>query len=295
LRAVLMKRKIRPTERESGVSRIISCGTDAAMYSGLIDFFIVGAQKSGTTALSYYLSKHNDIEIGFNKEVHFFDNEEVDWHNPDYSLLHSAFEREDSGKIVKGEATPIYIYWPNSLERLARYNPHAKLILCLRHPAYRAYSHWRMETTRGAETLSFVEAIAATGRERVRSAIGGVHRVFSYVERGFYADQICRLQRLFAPSQVLYIRTDDLWTQTQRTIDLVQSFLGATRELLVTPAYIVPVRSSALGTLPATALRELNSLYAPNIAETASLTGLPLAEWLHPDYREPMIDGEFVR
>jgi hypothetical protein len=255
----------------------------------LVDFFIVGTQKGGTTALDTYLRQHPCIQMGSVKEVHFFDDDRINWERPAYHLLHSYFDRQDSRKTIRGEATPIYSYWPHSLERISRYNPSAKLIMCLRHPAYRAYSHWRMETTRKAETLSFEEAIAGTGRRRVRDAVGGVHRVFSYVERGFYADQIRRLQRLFTPSHVLYLRTEDLWTQTQRTIDLVQSFLGATPDLRVKPAYIVPVRSSALGTIPPTALRELNSIYASDIAETTILTGLPLAEWMHPDYREPMI------
>jgi hypothetical protein len=92
------------------------------------------------------------------KEVHFFDNEGLDWSKADYSPLHSNFlwDRVDQ---MRGEATPIYTYWPNALERLRNYNAEAKLIIGFRHPTYRAYSHWRMETGRNAESLDFIQCI----------------------------------------------------------------------------------------------------------------------------------------
>ena len=60
-----------------------------------------------------------------------------------------------------GEATPIYIYWKKAIERLVRYNPNIKLIIVLRNPITRAYSHWNMMRNRNKENLSFVDAIAA--------------------------------------------------------------------------------------------------------------------------------------
>lgn len=101
------------------------------------------------------------------KELHYFDDERIDWRSPDVTALHRSFDWSVRD-VVRGEATPIYTYWPRAIERIARYNPRAKLIVCLRHPVLRAYSHWRMETTRGAETLPFSRAIRE-GRARVGS------------------------------------------------------------------------------------------------------------------------------
>jgi Sulfotransferase domain len=258
------------------------------MTNGKIDFFIVGAQKGGTTALDAYLRGHRSIQMAAQKEAHFFDEESIDWSQPDYEILHSHFDWRDGAIAMRGEATPIYCYWPDSAERLSRYNPGAKLILCLRHPAYRAHSHWRMEIKRGAETLSFEEAVGETGRKRVLDAVHGVHRVFSYVERGFYARQIRRLQRIFPPRQLLYLRTEDLWLQPQHTIDLVLDFLGVPGELKVEQAYKVPVHTGDADAISSDMVRALNSLYAYDLAETAQLTGLSLEAWTHPDYREPM-------
>jgi hypothetical protein len=171
-----------------------------------VDFFIVGVQKGGTTALDSYLRLNPSFQMADVKEVHFFDNERLDWSDPAYLAFHEHFEWSQTSGIIRGEATPIYMYWPNAMERILRYNAASKLIVCLRHPSYRAHSHWRMETKRAAETLSFEDAISETGRRRVRNAEGGAHRVYSYVERGFYAQQIRRLLQLFPPEQLLFLR-----------------------------------------------------------------------------------------
>jgi hypothetical protein len=142
-----------------------------------VDFFIAGVQKGGTTALDHYLRAHPQIQTAAVKEVHHFDNDTVDWRKPDHSWLESFFDWSVPA-VVRGEATPIYTYWPDSLKRMHRYNADAKLIVGLRHPSFRAFSHWRMETTRGAETLAFEHAIGWQARSRVRLEPRGAHRVF---------------------------------------------------------------------------------------------------------------------
>ena len=252
-----------------------------------VDFFIAGVQKSGTTALDALLRRHPGVQMAAVKEPHFFDNEALDWRAPDYVALHAQFDRAASA-VVRGEATPIYTYWPNSIERLHAYNPDAKLVIGLRHPAHRAFSHWRMETTRGAETLSFAEAVRA-GRERVAQAPDGVHRVFSYVERGFYAPQLARVFEHFPREQVFVFRTDALWRAPDDVLAPLQAFLGlAPMQLAKAGEYIVPLESAALGAMPETDRAYLTDLFAEDVRQTAHLTGLNLSDWLAAEYREPM-------
>ena len=135
------------------------------MRPSLVNFVVVGVQKAGTTALFDYLQDDPAYGLPDVKEVHFFDDETIDWSAPDYGPYHARFDWSDP-TLIRGEATPIYIYWPRSLERLAAYNPAAKIILMLRDPVERAWSHWRMETSRGVEVylavtgLYFVSAFA---------------------------------------------------------------------------------------------------------------------------------------
>jgi hypothetical protein len=256
-----------------------------------VNFFIVGTQKGGTTALHSMLSCLNGIQMSTPKEIHFFDNEEVDWHQPDYEKLHTCFDWNVENQI-RGEATPIYCYWPESLRRIHAYNPEAKIIMLLRHPAHRAYSHWRMEFLRGYETLQFVDAISEKGRWRVAGAPEGVHRIYSYVERGFYSKQINRLKHLFCNQKIIFLRTDELWSAPKLTLEKVARFLGAGFPKETSSNYVAPsfnkLNDIALIDKSLNLLFQLTNLFKEDIRETERLTNIPLSDWLDPDYTEPM-------
>lgn len=251
-----------------------------------IDFFVAGVQKSGTTALDTILREHPQLAMAKVKEVHFFDNESVDWAVPDYEQLHTQFDWSGT-EVRRGEATPIYTYWPQAMERLQCYNPSARLIVGLRHPSFRAFSHWRMEVTRNADTLSFSEAIRE-GRERVRSAPGQVHRVYSYVERGFYDQQIARLLSLFPRSQLHFFRTDELFSRPADTLTRIENFLDVGRALTATRRYVVPLESKDLGHMTPGDRVHLDGLFRASIAQAERLSGLDLSDWRDPEYAEPM-------
>jgi hypothetical protein len=167
------------------------------------------------------------VNLPSHKEIHFFDSEAIDWNSPNYREYDARFAAQKNGQI-SGEATPIYTYWPGAIERASQYNPRFKIIVSLRNPVDRAFSHWKMEFGRGAETLSFGEAIRE-GRSRVASdarSKEGCHRVFSYVERGFYASQVVALMDHFPREQVHFINHDDLRTRFHQTLDDVCAFLS---------------------------------------------------------------------
>ncbi len=190
-----------------------------------VEFVVIGAQKAGTTALFDHLSDDPRLNLSTIKETHFFDDESVDWAAPDYGAYHAHFDLTRPGPM--GEATPIYIFWPGSLERLRAYNPAARLILMLRDPVKRAFSHWQMEYERGVETLPFAEAIRE-GRARLdgKAPNHPDRRVFTYVERGLYGAQVERLLGLFPRDQVLVLRADDLRGDPTRTLSETYGFLG---------------------------------------------------------------------
>lgn len=254
-----------------------------------VDFFIIGTQKGGTTAIDRYLRQHPQLQMARIKEVHHFDNDKLSWSKPDHKRLHLQYDWSVPG-VMRGEATPIYLYWPQSLLRLQAYNPEAKLIVSLRHPAYRAYSHWKMETRRERETLSFEDAISPHGRERVAQAPNGVHRVYSYIERSCYAPQIRVLLQLFSRSQIFFMRIDDLWSKPGKALAEVEQFLGVEKAVSTAPdRSYVKATSGALEDdrpLSSSDRAKLDDLFRDDIKETAILTGLDLSEWLSASYSE---------
>jgi hypothetical protein len=255
----------------------------------LVNFFIAGIQKGGTTALHALLRCHHQISMAADKEPHFFDHDDRDWGLPDYQTYHDLFRPNSATAKIFGEATPIYSYWPRSIERIKSYNPSAKFIICLRHPAFRAHSHWRMEFMRGRETLSFHDAIRDAGRARVRAAPDSVHRVYSYVERGFYSWQIERLLSHFPRRHVHFIRTDHLWRDADRILTDIHRFLGVAQlPIDNSRRYLIPIDTREIGSLDDADRRYLTNLFREDILHAAELSGIDLTDWLNFSYEEPM-------
>jgi hypothetical protein len=247
-----------------------------------VSFLIAGAQKAGTSALFEYLRRVPALELPDVKEAHFFDDEQnVDWSDPDYRPYHALFADD---RRSWGEATPIYTYWPNSIERIHRYNPDMRIILLLRDPVERAWSHWKMEFAKRKETEPFAWCIRA-GRDRLSSGdpqAPGHHRVYSYVERGFYGRQLARWLGLFPRRQLLLLHSDDLDRAPDTVVARICDFLGVTppSEPLI-PKRVREAAAIAYPSILTDADRTLlRSLYAPDLDDFARLGGPEAAAWI---------------
>ena len=108
------------------------------------DFLILGAQRCGTSSLHHWLSQHPDIWLPDEKELHFFD---LNWHAGP-SWYRGMFT--DDGRVV-GEATPIYLFYPNVDDWVHEVAPDCKFIVLLRDPVDRAYSHYHHALRTGVE------------------------------------------------------------------------------------------------------------------------------------------------
>jgi hypothetical protein len=190
-----------------------------------VDFLIAGTQKGGTSALDAYLREHPEICMASRKEVHFFDNEEIfNRGRPDYSRYHAFFSPRPSHQLL-GETTPIYMYWYDAPKRIWQYNSDMKIIIILRNPIERAFSHWNMERHRMKDPLSFYEAVQSE-LERCRTALPYQHRVYSYVDRGYYVEQLRRIWNYFPKCQILILRNEELKKDPIEAIGRVYRFLG---------------------------------------------------------------------
>jgi hypothetical protein len=238
----------------------------------LVTFLIAGVQKAGTSALFDYLGEGGDVALSRVKETHFFDDEALDWSRPDYGLYHAQFE-PPAGRPC-GEATPIYSYWPGCLERICAYNPAMKLILVLREPVARAWSHWRMEFARGAETAPFAWCVRE-GRQRLFEAEPwGHHREFSYVERGFYGEQVERILSLFARDRLLVLAAEALRADPGASLAQVRRFLGLAERTAPAPREVHVGRADGFPAEPTAEDRELlRRAYARDQARLRGLAG----------------------
>lgn len=193
-----------------------------------VDFLVCGTQKAGTTALYHYLKQHPSLCMADKKEVHYFDQETFFQGVPDYEEYHKWFQPTRHSKLL-GEVTPVYMYWHSAPRRIWEYNPNIKIILVLRNPIERAYSHWNMERDRNRESVSFWDAIF-NEKERCKEALPLQHRVYSYLDRGFYTGQIKRLHDFFPVENILIIRHEELKLHHNAVLGKIFNFLGLSNQ-----------------------------------------------------------------
>lgn len=247
-----------------------------------VSVFLGGVQKGGTTSLHSYFAEHPDLFSPTKKETHFFDDEKtVDWDHPDYDRFHHRFYKGFQGNRRAYDATPIYIFWPPSIDRILTYNPEARFVFLFRDPVERAFSHWAMEHGRGAETMPFSAAIRH-GRWRLRGVppLAPEWRVFSYVERGMYGHQTQRLLDRCDPSRMLFLLSQELKMDPKSALDRISRFLQ------IGP---FPDRSPrsvfARETTPETSgpshddVRYLHDLFRGDTQLFAKLSGLDVSSW----------------
>jgi hypothetical protein len=213
----------------------------------LPDFIIIGAQKCGTTSLYRFLTEqHPGIAPALEKEIHFFDiafGKGLNWYRAHFpTILYKQYLKKVRGQdLITGEASPYYIFYPHASRRIFETVPQVKLIVLLRNPVERAYSHYHHQVTRGRETLSFEQAIEAEPQrlsgelEKIladENYISFNQAHFSYLARGIYVDQLQAWTNLFPPEQLLILNSEAFFADPAATYRQVVAFLNVPESVL---------------------------------------------------------------
>ena len=240
-----------------------------------LDFILAGAQKSGTTALHYFLSKHPHITMGDQQEMHFFDNDALFVSEPDYEELHKRYPLLGPSMIA-GDCTPSYLYYEPAAERIYKYNPKIKLLILLRNPVDRAFAHWNMQRFRGREPLDFFNAVREE-QTRIAGAPPSEARRFAYVDRGFYGRQLARLFIFFPRDQLEVLKFEDFQKKQAEALANIFSFLGRTppRSVRSKDRNIVPYERA----MNWEERVFLYNLFADDIANVEQMLGWDCSDW----------------
>jgi hypothetical protein len=239
------------------------------------DFLVVGAQRAGTTSLYRYLAAHPAVTPPLRKEIQYFTlhHERGDqWYRAHFPL---------AGRAQRTfEATPYYLFHPAAPARAAATVPDAKVIALLRDPVARAFSHWQHNASRGLEHLGFEAALdAETERlagEDERLAADATyrsdrHRLWSYMARGRYADQLERWLTHYPRDRVLVLRSEELYEHPGPTYARTLDFLGlSAMELETYPRY---TRRVSTARMTDAARQRLVAYFRPHNERLAALLG----------------------
>jgi hypothetical protein len=204
----------------------------------LPDYIIAGAQKSGTTSLWVYLNEHPLVEKPMKKEMNYFDakfSRPLKWYRMHFPLQQPSRDAEDGQRTLTGESSAYYMFHPLAPQRIAQTLPKVKIILLLRNPVDRAFSHYQLKLRRRQEPLSFEEAIQAEEarlhgeEERIRRnpAYCSInHDRYSYLARGRYIEQILRWHSVFPSNQLLILESGEFFQKTAEVYQRVLRFLN---------------------------------------------------------------------
>jgi hypothetical protein len=223
----------------------------------LPDFFIVGAAKSGTTSLYHYLDEHPQVYMSPIKEPNHFCTDikpenfskefiqhekeknlnlkkylagpmtEKHWgyfvtEKQDYELLFKNSEPEK----VKGEVSNSYLFSKEAAQNIRKQIPAAKIIMMLRSPAERAYSHYLANLRDGKTFLSFRDELEKDQQKFPK----GWGQSYLYLEMGFYYDQVKKYMDVFPASQIKIYLYDDFKKDPSTIMNDLFDFLGITQK-----------------------------------------------------------------
>jgi len=225
-------------DRRKPIGKVIKVLTSP--FRILPDFLIIGGQRCGSTFFYNCLKQHPNIKTTLRrKEIHFFDNnfhKGIFWYKSYFPTIPSKYFNKYlfNQEVITGEASPYYLLHPLVPSRVHSIIPNAKLIILLRNPIDRAYSHYNQQYRKSTETHSFRKAIDLE-KERIEGEIKKIlndefhysHllRNYSYLTRGIYINLIKNWREYFPKNQFLIIKSEELFKNPKNILAKTFKFL----------------------------------------------------------------------
>jgi len=196
------------------------------------NFFIVGAPKCGTTALSEYLKSHPNIFITDQKEPHYFATD-LPGRRTIFTQLENYLELYKecgSSHIAIGEASVWYLYSMEALNNIYQFDKNAKIIVMIRNPVEMVYSLYSQHRNRlNEDQKNFKRAWELQSARKYGHSLP--HRfhepiLLQYGDIGKFGKQLEQAYSIFPPKQIKVIIFDDFITSTRNVYQEVLEFLG---------------------------------------------------------------------
>jgi hypothetical protein len=246
-------------------------------------FFIVGAQRSGTTYLYQLCVEHPEIEMAqpARPEPKFFLLDDLYERGLDY--YHSQFFGGEPEIRLRGEKSTSYYEHEKAARRIAWHFPAAKIVFLLRDPIDRAVSNYRFSVQNGLETLPMADAFMKEGERRGDYDPGSVSvSPFAYLKRGCYVDYLTMYERYF-PRESLGVFFYERLVVGGQPDDLF-AFLGVTTGLdLPSQNRVINASPPADSGLTPELERYLLDYFAKPNTRLAQYLDVPLTFWRSED------------
>lgn len=184
------------------------------------DFGIIGTQKGGTTSLLINLGKHKEISMS-KEEDHIFDI------LLGRKKIQESVNELDKSKLM-GFKNPAFMYLSNNHAQLQKFSPQVKLIVVLRNPVNRAYSHWNMifNDKTNNYNKSFEDAISEEKTHRLGENKTFYTAGYHFLQRGLYYKQLIQLYKYFNVRNILVIISEKMFENPDKYYKKICEFLN---------------------------------------------------------------------
>jgi len=189
------------------------------------NFFIVGAPKSGTTNISYYLKLNKKVFMPENLEPYYFARIDVpkNYERPIIKEKEKYLKLFNGAKNCDaiGESSPVYLYCPHSAVDIKKQFPNSKIIISLRNLIEIVYSMYyslkfmKFENRNFQEVLDTDESEILSGRFSINNLLGP----------GFYSKHIKWFQEIFPSGKIKIVIFEEYIQNIEITINSILSFL----------------------------------------------------------------------
>lgn len=245
-------------------------------FKRLPDFMIIGSQKSATSSLHSFLSRHSRIQTSLIKETHFYNKN----FESGFEYYKSLFPFCSKSNLLF-ESTPDYLDHPLVPKRIYSVKPNTKFIVVLRNPSERAFSHYKHVQGYNNELkkLNFKEALQLENKMITHALdnldydpYNSARALYNYgfLRKGYYAKHIKHWFNYFSESQFHFLDFNDLISNNENTFDSLYKFLDIQKEARVFPKYNTALYESEMDN----ELRQiLNNHFSEKNLELYSLLG----------------------
>jgi hypothetical protein len=206
----------------------------------MLDFLIIGAQKSASTFIHSALRQHPQISMP-PQEIRFF--EDPEYGRSNLKDLESLFLHIRPNSL-RGIKRPDYLARPEVPKRVKYHVPEAKLIVALRHPAKRAISAYYYYIKMG---LLPPEDINIGLPRIIKGEYQGYLRAREILPYGCYATHLKRWLSSFPRRQLLILLQDNIQISPKESLEQLCQFLGVSHTLL---PHKVKKRNDGLYSIP---------------------------------------------